>query len=141
MRLEDIQNETEKDSVIDEFSLDTESLKIPVLYQKYLNYFNYEFRVLKGIEQELFKVKKERHQYYLGQCSEEVYKADPMPIKVLRSDLDLYMDSDPKYSEAKSKFEIQKLKVDTIEKFMDTLKQRHNHIKNALEWKKFSSGG
>lgn len=141
MRLEEIQKSIEIDSVIDEHNLDTASLDIPKLYHKYLQIFNEEFRILKGVEFEYKKVRKERHQYYLGQASDETYRTEPMQIKVLRGDLDLYLDSDPELCNVKSKFDMQKLKVDTVEKFLDALRWRHNHIRNALDWKKFSTGG
>lgn len=141
MRLDEIQAEIEKDSAINNGALDTESLRIPMLHSKYYNIFIAELRVLKGVEQEYRRLKKERHQYYLGQASDEVYKEEPQNFKILRQDLELYLDADPKLSDLKTKFEVQKMKTELVESFIKTLNTRNFLIKNALEFIRFKHGG
>ena len=40
MTLEELQAQADKDLVIDDTELDTESLKTPILHNKYLQYYN-----------------------------------------------------------------------------------------------------
>ena len=40
MTLEELQSQADKDLVIDDTELDTESLKTPILHNKYLQYYN-----------------------------------------------------------------------------------------------------
>lgn len=141
MRLDDIQKEIEKDSIIDNNKLDTESLVIPKLYSKYYNIFVDELRILKGVESEYRRLRKERHQYYLGQAGDEVYKAEPLGLKILRNDLDLYLDADATLTDLKNKYEMQKIKCEMLEAFIKTLNARNFLIKNAIEWARFKSGG
>lgn len=141
MLLADIQSEIEKDSEINNGKLDNESLRIPLLHSKYYNMFVAELRVLKGVEFEYRKMKKEKHQYYLGQASDEVYKASPMPQKVMRQDLELYLDADPDLSDLKTKYEMQKIKTELLESFIKTLNTRNFLIKNAIEFLRFKNGG
>jgi len=141
MKLADIQAEIEKDSAINNNSLDTESLRIPMLHSKYYNYFMDELRILKAVEHDYRRVKKERHQYYLGQASDEVYKEKPLNIKVLRADLDLYLDADPELNDLKTKYELQKAKAELLESFIKTLNQRNFLIKNAIDFLRFKNGG
>lgn len=141
MRLDELQAEIEKDSYVDNNKLDTESLKIPMLHSKYYNYFIAELRILKGVEAEYKKLKKERHQYYLGQAKDEVYKEEPMQLKILRTDLELYLDADEKLSDLKSKYEIQKMKTEMLEAFIKTVNTRNFLIKNSIEFLRFKNGG
>ncbi|WEM34280.1 single stranded DNA-binding protein [Xanthomonas phage X1] len=112
-----------------------------MLHSKYYNYFLTELRILKGIEIEYKRVKKERHQYWLGQASDEVYKAEPKDIKILRQDLELYLDADEKLTELKSKYEMQKMKTEMLEAFIKTLNTRNFLIKNSIEFLRFKNGG
>lgn len=141
MRLDELQAEIAADSEINNNALDTESLRIPMLHSKYYNYFIAELRILKGIEIEYKRVKKERHQYWLGQASDEVYKAEPKDIKILRQDLELYLDADEKLTELKSKYELQKMKTEMLEAFIKTLNTRNFLIKNSIEFLRFKNGG
>lgn len=141
MRLDEIQAEIAQDSNVDNNKLDTESLKIPLLHSKYYNIFLAELRILKGVESEYRRMKLERHKYYLGQASDEVYKEEPLQLKVLRQDLELYLDADPKLSDLKNKYEVQKMKTEMLEAFIKTLNTRNFLIKNALEFLRFKNGG
>lgn len=141
MKLDEIQQEIEKDAAISNTNLDTESLRIPLLHSKYYNIFIGELKVLRGVEAEYKKLKKERQQYYLGQADDETYKAEPLQLKVLRQDLELYLDADPKLNELKNKFEMQKMKTEMVEAFIKTLNTRNFLIKNALDFLKFKNGG
>lgn len=141
MKLDEIQSEIEVDSRVDNNKLDTESLRIPMLHSKYYNIFMAELRVLKGVESEYRRLKKERHQYYLGQAADEVYKQEPLQLKVLRQDLDLYLDADPVLSDLKNKYEMQKAKTELLEAFIKTLNTRNFLIKNAIEFMRFKNGG
>ncbi|USV40877.1 single stranded DNA-binding protein [Xanthomonas phage BUDD] len=141
MRLDELQAEIAQDSNVDNNKLDTESLRIPMLHSKYYNYFIAELRILKGVEQEYKRIKKERHQYYLGQASDDVYKEEPLQLKILRQDLELYLDADPKLSDLKSKYELQKMKTEMLEAFIKTLNTRNFLIKNSIEFLRFKNGG
>ncbi len=141
MRLDEIQAEIEKDSAIDNTKLDTESLKIPLLHSKYYNIFIGELKILKGVEHEYRRMKKERQQYYLGQASDEVYKEEPLQLKVMRQDLELYLDADPVLNNLKTKYEMQKAKTELVEAFIKTLNQRNFLIKNSIDFMRFKNGG
>lgn len=140
MKLEDIQAEIEKDSIIDKNKLDTESLKIPQMHAKYYRYFMDEVKILKGVEFKFREMKKEKTQYYLGQGTDDKYKEKPLGLKVLKQDIDLYLDADPELNELRARYELQKAKVDMLEGFIKTLNTRNFLIKNAIEWQRFQQG-
>ena len=140
MKLSDLQEEIEKDSHIDQHNLDRESLKIPMIHAKYYRYFVEELRTYKGMESAFKALKKDRMHYYLGKAPDDVYKEEPLDFKVLKVDLDPYLDADPKYSAARNQLELQKIKVDMLESFIKMLTNRSFIIKDAIAFKQFQAG-
>jgi hypothetical protein len=65
---------------------------------------------------------------------------EPFQTKILRNDLDIYMDSDKDLSDLQSKIEYQQEKVDYLESILKGIAQRHWVIRNAIEWRKFTNG-
>ena len=71
MKLEDIQELWRKDSEIDYTELGTESIRIPLIHDKYLKIFIDERIRLKGVEFELSKIVRIKTEYYSGKMSQE----------------------------------------------------------------------
>ncbi|ASD50382.1 UvsY-like recombination mediator [Acidovorax phage ACP17] len=140
MKTSEIQEMIAADSVLDENRLDFESLRIPQLHSKYYRLFMDEARTLKEMNFAYAKMKKEKTEYYLGKAPEEVYKEKPLDMKVLKTDLDLYMNGDMELHEMETKMQLQKLKTEMLEKFITTLNQRGFSIKTALDFMKFKAG-
>lgn len=143
MKLEDIQNLWEKDSEIDRTELGEESLKITQLHSKYFKIFSSERLSYKRMEKEYKELYKIKFEYYNGVLSlEELkqYNWEPFSLKVLKSDLHIYLDSDKDICEAKLKMDIQKEKVDFIENIIKSLNTRGYQIKSAIDWEKFKVG-
>ena len=78
--------------------------------------------------------------YYLGKAPDEEYQKKPTNIKVLKTDIDLYIDSDEELQALAKKVNTQKLKVETIENFLRTLNNRGYAIKTALDSMRFKAG-
>ena len=140
MDLENIQLEIQKDSIVDDTRLDTESLKIPLIHSKWYNQLIAEVQSLKKLERQLNKVKKGRTEYYLGKSSDETYQDEPKPNKVLKQDLDLYLRADDYLQDIQSDYEDQQLKIDLIDQFLKQVSQRSFNIKNAIDFMKFKNG-
>lgn len=140
MKLEDIQKEIEVDSEINKSDLDTESLRIPQLHSKYYKMYLTEVRILKGIEAEYRKLKRDKVLYYTGQADDDKYKEKPLHRKILKADVDLFLDADDELVDLKNKYELQKLKAEYLEAFIKTLNNRNFLIKNAIDFIKFTNG-
>ena len=140
MKLADIEQEIQKDSVIDYADLDRESLKIPILHAKYYRIFMDELKILKGLEREFRAEKLDRIHYYTGRAPDEVYADEPLNLKVLRGDVDTYLDADPKLSQKRMNLEFQQAKVTMLENFLKNLSFRNNTIRNAIDFIKFKNG-
>ncbi|MFA6199185.1 MAG: recombination mediator protein UvsY [Bacteroidales bacterium] len=141
MKTKDIQDMMELDSVINPTELDTESLKIPMLHNKYYNIYIEEYKILKALEQTLKKTTKYKTEYYLGKCPDEVYQQKPLNLKILKADVENYIQTDDDIIEVNTKIIIQKTKVDLVDAFIKQINQRSFNIKNAIEFLRFKNGG
>ena len=96
---------------------------------------------LKGAQFEYFKMKKIRTEYYLGKASDEAYQKEPLDHKVLKTDLDLYINPDDVLNRLEGIMASQKMKVEMLEKFTSSLYGRGFNIKTALDFLKFKGRG
>ena len=96
---------------------------------------------MKKAEENKFKqLKKEKWQYYTGKADPEVYIDKPFDHKVLRQDVDKYMDSDPELIKQLSKVEYYQVMIDYLDSILKNINNRTFQIKNAIEWQKFIRG-
>ena len=140
MNLDEIQLLWEKDSKIDEDELHIESTKIPSLHAKYYRILN-NILLLKKIEENKFKqLKKEKWQYYTGKADPEVYIEKPFDHKVLRQDVDKYMDADEDLIKILSKMDYYQVMLNYLDSILKTINNRTYQIKNSIEWQQFIRG-
>lgn len=139
MKLQDIIDMVAKDSEMSDH-LGDESQKIPSLHGKYLTLRTSEAVVLKQLEIQRNKLLKRRFLFYTGKATPEEYRAENFDLKVLRSDVDIFLESDDQLADVESKIEMQKQKVALLDDFVKALNQRVWAIKNALEFRKFENG-
>jgi hypothetical protein len=140
MTLEELQQQVSKDFKLDDTELDSESVSIPLLHNKYLIHFNKFSLLLKKAEYEHKTMIKNKWEYYTGKADPSVYKEKPFDIKVLKSDVHIYMDSDPELQRADQKVAYLNQIVKYLEQVLRGVNNRTFLIKNAIEWKKFTSG-
>ena len=97
--------------------------------------------LLKKMEETKFKIlKKEKWQYYTGKADPEIYIDKPFDYKVLRQDVDKYMDADPDLIKISSKIEYYQVMISFLDSILKTINNRTYQIKNAIEWQKFIRG-
>ena len=65
---------------------------------------------------------------------------EPFPLKILKTDIDKYLESDDELIELSHRVDYQKEKIDYLESTIKELNTRHWKIRNAIEWKKFVNG-
>ncbi len=143
MKFEEIQKLWSGDCHIDETELSQESVKIPQLHNKYLILFHDEklrLRTMKFDHSKLLKVKRE---YFSGRMDEtelEAYDWEPFQYKLLKADVQEYIDADDDIIEGKKKISLQEEKVEYLESVVKSLSTRGYLIKNAIDWKRFTEG-
>ena len=128
MNLEFIQELWEKDSVIDNELLHSESTKIPSLHAKYYKIYN-NILTLQRAQETKFKVlRKEKWQYYSGKSSPEVYAEKPFDYKVMKADLDKYFDADEDIIKCVAKIDYYQIMLDYLESILKTILNRTYQI-------------
>lgn len=144
MTLEEIQTAWEADANINRTELGEESLRIAQLHAKYFKMFSGERMRLRQMEQQYKTMYRHRYEYYMGTLDIETlkeYQWEPNPLKILKSDITMYMESDQPLQHLQLKVELQKEKVDMLESIIKQLPNRGFNIKAAIEWAKFQHGG
>jgi hypothetical protein len=140
MNIDEIQILWEEDSKIDPDNLHQESIKIPSLHSKYYKIYN-NIVLLKKLEENKFKIlKKEKWLYYSGKSDPEVYKENPFDHKVLKPDLEKYMDADEDMMKSLSKIEYYQTMLNYLDSILKTILNRTYQIKNSIEFMRFTAG-
>jgi hypothetical protein len=86
---------------------------------------------------------RSKWEYYTGKMSQEELTArgwEPFALKILRNDLDLYLNADADISKARQRVVYQKEKISLLEEIVKELNNRHWKIRNAIDWRKFVNG-
>jgi hypothetical protein len=93
------------------------------------------------MEENKFKIlRKEKWMYYSGKADPEVYKEKPFDHKVLKPDIDKYMDADEEIIKAASKIEYFQTMLNYLDSILKTILNRTYQIKNAIEFMRFTAG-
>jgi len=138
MTLDELKLQVQKDLKVDDEHLDTESLK-----NQEITYLDHKSRY----ELLLFKAKgdykrlyREKWEYYGGKADAKIYATKPFDLKVLKTDLAVYITSDEEVIDAENKIGYLETVVDYIKGVIKSVDNRGWDIKNAIEWKKFEAG-
>lgn len=140
LTLEQLHEESEKDLSLKEDELVLESIRSPGLFSKYNKMLSLENIVLKKYEFEFKKAERHSWEYYSGKSDPDVYKERPFGHKILKGNIDKYLDSDPELEKIKAKLILQIEKVSAIERIMREINNRQWHIRNITESLKFNAG-
>lgn len=143
MTFDEIKKMVEKDVVIDDTELDKESTRTPQLHNKYLSLYHDIRLSKKKYETEYRILRKKKWEYYTGRISDEDLKEygwEPFQQKVLRQDLDIFLESDSDIIKLRAKIEYQNEKCEYLESVVKSISARQWTIRNAIEWRKFTHG-
>jgi hypothetical protein len=143
MKLEEIYDHWGIDSKLNRTELGEESAKIPQLHHKYFKMYSDERLRLKQLEASQKVMYKRKFEYYTGVMDEYEMKElgwEPQPLKILRTDLPIYLESDSDMIQLNLKVSMQKEKVDVLENIIKALNNRGFQIKNVIDWEKFKIG-
>ena len=140
MNLEEIQELVDKDLKINDSELDLESIKTPQIHNKYMKLLTKFKLMLSRNESEFHITKKQKWEYYTGKADPSVYAEKPFNLKILRQDVDKYIDSYEAIIKLKQKSDYLNTVVDFLDRTVRQISNRTFTIKNAIDWKKFISG-
>ena len=146
MDLDTILKQWQTDCEIPKMHLDDASRNTPILHAKYMELLAKAKLTSKRLEFEQKTLLKQKWLYYNGKMDEETLKdlgwnPDPFDgLRVLKGEMDNYYDADPEIQKSEEKIQYYKTIIDTLVNIIDTIKWRHQTIRNIIDWKRFESG-
>ena len=141
MTLEELKQESYKDLPVKNVeNIDQESFYNQEIKAKWLDYKS-RFELLlarsKGDYQVLYR---EKWEYYGGKSDAKVYAAKPFDLKVLKTDLQIYINSDEDILNIQGKISYYESIIKYIDGIIKSIDNRGWDIRNATDWKKFEAG-
>ena len=140
MTLDELKEQVAKDLKVNDERLDTEALKNQELYAKYLDHKSRFELLLHKAKGDYKKMYREKWEYYGGKADAKVYVTKPFDLKVLKSDLSVYIESDDEIIQCEHKVAYLETVVKYIDGVLKSINSRGWDIKNAIDWKKFEAG-
>lgn len=140
MDLEKLQEMADKDLAINETELDLESLKTPQIHNKYMKHYTKFKLMLTKAETDYAQMRRIKWEYYTGKADASVYAEKPFNLKILKTDVDKYIESDEDIIRLKQKVQYLTTIIDYLDKTIRQISNRGFTIKNAIDWRKFTSG-
>ena len=140
MRTEELFENWSKDSIIDDTNLDSASLDIPKLHAKYLRIYFEEKLRLHQLESKFLVLKREKYVFLTeGHTQETRAKGWELPPRgaIIKSEIPIYLDSDPDLITLSLKVGQQKEKVASLKDIISNINFRHITIRNILDYRKW----
>jgi len=141
MKLEELKQESYKDLPVKNVeNIDQESFYNQEIKAKWLDYKS-RFELLlarsKGDYQILYR---EKWEYSGGKSDAKVYASKPFDLKVLKTDLQIYISSDSDVIELSNKIAYLETTIKFIDGVIKSIDNRGWDIKHAISWKQFEAG-
>ena len=143
MKIEEILENWKSDSKLDQTQLSSEGLRISSLHHKYITWLASERISLKKSEIEFKKLRKEKIEFYTqGPTKEHIALGWEFPScgKILKKEVDTYLDSDVDLCEIESKIAICQEKVNILTSILQALHQRSYTLRTVVDNNKFLAG-
>ena len=96
--------------------------------------------LLTRAEDDLRTIRLFKWEYYTGKSDPQVYQQKPFNLKILKQDVDKYIDADEEIQKATQKVKYLETVVDFLDRTIRQISNRTFTIKNAIDWRKFTSG-
>lgn len=141
MDIETLKNMVTEDCKVDNTLLDSESLKTPNIHAKYMNFLLDEGILMKKFVRQKKELERALTEYYAGRADESMYeRKGQFNLKVLKTDIKDYVESDCEYLELQEKIDLCEEKIKYLEQIIRQINNRNFAIKNAIDWRRFSNG-
>jgi len=132
-----------KDCKIDEANIVGEAKRIPELHSKYYNLFFREALRVRKLKADMKELERAKYEYYSGSMCEEDLRErgwKPNPLKILRNDIDRYMQSDIDVVQLSLKIALHEEQANYLENIIRQINNRNFVIKSMIDMIKFQAG-
>jgi hypothetical protein len=144
-KLSELQVEAKEDLIIfdgiNDEDLHQQSYKNQIIKPKWLDYKSKYKLMMFQCKAEHKRLYRQKWEYYGGKSDAKVYAAKPFDLKVLKTDLGVYINSDDDIIEVEKKIIYYETVIEFIDGVIKSIDSRGWDIRNAQDWKKFIAGG
>ena len=144
MNLDEIQNEWDKDSEIDDNYLGEHATKSPKLHAKYVRILVQVKLKHTKLSADLNQLRKNKFRYYRGELGREELQQlgwdQWQGVKPLKNEMDEFLQGDTELNTLKVRLEYLETMIYLLESILGQIKARDWQIKSAIEWKRFLAG-
>ncbi len=126
--------------VTDQEHIDQESYKNQMIKRKWLDFMADSALLLIKAKTDHQQLYRHKWEYYGGKDEAKVYAAKPFDIKVMKTDLAMYIQSDDDILRIQNKIGYYESCVDYCKGVIKSIDNRGWDIKNAISWKQFEAG-
>lgn len=137
---EQIETEVDRLLTINPDELDSEALRGGKIFTSLNRIYIAKSRQLGELLKVQAKVEQKRQRYYAGKESAEVYRKEPLTEAILKTDIPMYMNTDPVVVEIRDLVKECERCVKFLEDAKGQLRQRGFDIKNALDFRRMMLG-
>jgi len=131
------------DCEINPIQLGEEAAKIPKLHNRYYSLYVKELFVLRKQEAEMKTLERNLWLYYSGSITRSELLDlgwNDLDLKILKTDVAKFIDSDQKMIEMKLKYSVQDEKCSFIKSILAEVGRRSYIIRQMIDWAKFQAG-
>jgi hypothetical protein len=133
-----------EDAEVDELEPGNEIIKIGKHHAKYLRILTHHSLVVKKLQSDYNTRRRIKWEYYNGDLNNpedlKHYNLPPMEKKVLRADINTYLDSDKELNEILLRKLLHEEIVDFCKAVVKELNSRTYQIRSYIDWRKFTGG-
>ena len=143
MNIDEIVESWRQDSKIDDLNLDKENVRIPSLHSKYVSMMVDENKSLRTLYRDRSILRRLLRSYYLGKADTddlEKLGRDQFLEKILKNELNDYMDTDDLMIRVNAKISSQEEKIDVLKEIIRSINSRGYQLKNAIDWHRLTLG-
>jgi hypothetical protein len=143
MTFEELQDEWDTDSVIDSTKIGNESIRTTKLHAKYLRIHSREKMKLLSLQHRYKILRGEKKEFFINPTREVMQEKNwkiPERGKILKSDIESFLDIDSELLELELKIGVQQEKVEYLKSILQSINGRSFVIKNYIEERKWLQG-
>ena len=143
INIDEIVESWREDSKIDDLNLDKENVRIPSLHSKYVGMMVDENKSLRTLIRDRAILRRLLRSYYLGKADTddlEKLGRDQFYEKILKNELNEYMDTDDLMIRINARISTQEEKIDVLKEIIRSINSRGYQLKNAIDWHRLTMG-
>lgn len=143
MTFEELFASWKEDSQLDPTNIGSEGTKTPKLHHKYATMLSQERMILRKLQADMKGLKLEKYEFYCnGPTQEQVALGWKLPPRgrILKQDVDMYLEADEQMIAMSLRVGMQQEKVDYLESIMKTIMTRGYLLKTILDYHRFQAG-